>query len=186
MELHLHCSCRIKSSFGLSVFWLASWTGRYPWLLVLLQCSPLPASFTLLPKKGQAHKCIHIYTQGPSGVFVFLFVSICSESGTWHLWGGQASPTRPPGLSHVWMQTSTHHGKLIKSVAQCLNYTVQNASLLLIIFIHKHTQEITAWNHMNIPPLHLLNIPENIFFPLVFSWNWNSLQVKLDAFCCRL
>lgn len=70
------------------------------------------------------------HTRGPSGVFVLLFVSICSESGTWHLLGEQASAMRPPGLSYVWMQTNTHHSKLIKSKGkvQTLNFTVQYAS----------------------------------------------------------
>lgn len=66
------------------------------------------------------------HTRGPSGVFVFLFVSICSESGTWHLWGEQAPPMRPPGLSYVWMQTNAHHGKTIKSKGKHNPWTSQS------------------------------------------------------------
>lgn len=100
------------------------------------------------PSPSQREKHTHTHTWGPSGVFVFLFVSICSESGTWHLLGEQTSPMRPPGLSYVWMQTSAHHAKLIKSKSKVrtLNFTVESASLLPIIFTHK----ITACNHMNI------------------------------------
>lgn len=93
------------------------------------------------PSQREGDTQVHANTRGPPGVFVFLFVSICSESGTWHLPGEQASPTRPPGLSHVWMQTSAHHGKLIKSKGkvQTLNFTVQYASWLLNIFTNTHT-----------------------------------------------
>lgn len=49
------------------------------------------------PSRSQREKYTDTYTHtpGPSGVFVFLFVSICSESGTWHLLGEQTSPMRP-------------------------------------------------------------------------------------------
>lgn len=54
----------MKSSSGLSVFWLASWTRRCPWLLVLLRRGPLPAVFPhrLGKRQGETHKSIHAYT----------------------------------------------------------------------------------------------------------------------------
>lgn len=114
------------------------------------------------PSRSQREKYTDTYTHtpGPSGVFVFLFVSICSESGTWHLLGEQTSPMRPPGLSYVWMQTNTHHAKLIKSKGKYEPWTSQsNMHPCCLLYSHTKSEHATIW--ISVCSSH---IPESFFF----------------------
>lgn len=112
------------------------------------------------PKRGNH---THIHTRGsPSGVFVFLFVSICYKSGTWHLLGEQTSPMRPPGLPYVLMQTNTHHAKVIKRKGKYEPWTSQY-NMHPCCLLYSHTK-ITACHHMNIPLL--IKYSRRLFFPL--------------------
>lgn len=172
-ELHLHCSCRIKSSFGLSVFWLASWTGRCPWLLVLLQRSSIPAIPTL-PRVKERNAQTHAHT----GSLWCVCVSVCEHLfRIRHLASfGRAGFTNEAPWTVICLDADQYPSRRTdqkQRKVQPLNFTVQYASLLLIIFTHTHrTHTQTMWIS-----LCRSNIPESNFFL------WFSVRIEIH---CRL
>lgn len=172
-ELHLEHLCEMKSSSGLSVFWLALWTGRCPWLLVLLRRGPLPAVFPrrLDKRRGKTHKSIHAYTHWRS----LRCICVCE-----HLFRiRHLAPSGGVGFTDRLFRTVTYLDAGRKPITARRSEakeknTPRTSQPTEHFAYYPRTQAHTAWKHMNMSPL----IEYSSF--LVLGWNLNSLLVKLD------
>lgn len=181
-ELHLNYSCGIKSSFGLSVFWLASWTGRCPWLLVLLQRSSIPATLTLpLVKEKGIHRCTRTRGVPPACLCFCLWAFVPNQAPgifreSRHRQRGppdcHMSGCRPAPITASWSKAK---GKYKPWTSQsnmhpgCLTYSPT----------HTHTQRERNSQHVYMNIFQLIKYSRRHFFFFFFiGENWKTH--KLD------
>lgn len=173
----------MKSSSGLSVFWLAFVDrGDAHGCLVLLRRGPLPAVFPLrrTQKTGGKHTNPYMHTHTHTHWGSLRCVCVC-EHLFWirylapSRWagGGSRLPLRTVACLDAGRVpiTATWSDEEEEKKTPLEHHSPVN--ILLIILAHKHTQQEGTWIC-----LHWLNIPDSSF--LVLVWNLNPLLVKLD------
>ena len=184
-ELHLHCGGSIKSSFGLSVFWLASWTGRCPRLLVLLQRGSVPAILTFPP--GKERESAHVLTHTARTHTV---PPVCLCFCLWAFVPNQAPGIFGESRLHQWGPLDCHMSGCRPMPITAKRSKAKESTTLelhspkcypVAYYIHTqtHAQGITACNHMNIFPL-IEYFRKPVFFLFVF-FSCFQLELKFTA-----